>query len=64
MAKEKNDYLEIVPFMKDSGIEVKKVFTANTRVAYDWDKKKHRIMSKNGNKFIMVRCDFVLIEIE
>ena len=66
MAKEKTktDYLEIIEAMEIDGFKVEKLFTANTNVAYDWDKKKHIIIKKHGRKYIVVNCDYVLIELE
>ncbi len=66
MAKEKTktDYLEIIPTMENDGFKVKKLSTANTNVSYDWDKKEHIIIKKNGRKYIVVHCDYVLIELE
>jgi hypothetical protein len=66
MAKEKTktDYLEIPEAMEIDGFKVKALFTANTNVSYDFDKKKHIIIKKNGRKYIVVNCDYVLIELE
>ena len=65
MAKEKTkaEYLEIPEAMEIDGFKVKKLFTANTNAAYDWDKKEHLIIKKNGRKYIVVNCDYVLIEL-
>ena len=62
MAKEKTDYIEIIPTMEQAGFKVKKLFTATTNIAYDWDKRKHIITKKNGGKYIVVNCDYVLFE--
>ncbi len=66
MAKEKTktEYLEILEAMEIDGFNVKKLFTANTNVSYDWDKKKHIIIKKHGRKYIVVNCDYILIELE
>ena len=63
MAKEKTDYMEIIPTMENDGFKVKKLFTANTNLAYDWDKREHIITKKHGRKYIVVNCDYVLIEL-
>ena len=64
MAKEKNEYIELIPFVEDNGVKIKRVLTANTRLPYDFDKSEYQIMRRHGSKFIMVKCDFVLLEIE
>lgn len=61
--KKRTCYIDIIPIMENDGLKVKKLFTANTRVACDWDKKKHKIIHRKGSKFLGVNRDYVLLEI-
>ena len=62
--KKRKCYLEIIPTMENDGFKVKSLYTANTNVAYDFDKEKYIIIRKHGRKYIKVNCDYVLIELE
>ena len=64
MAKEKTDYIELLPFVEEKGLKVKCLYTANTNVASDWNLSKYVIINEHGRKYIVVNCDHVLIELE
>jgi len=58
------EYIEVVPNIEAEGFKVKALYAANCRLPYDFDKKIYQIIEKNGNKFMMVKCDYLMAEIE
>lgn len=64
MAKEKTDYLEVVPFIEEKGFKVKAVWTGNTILPFDFDKNEYEIIERNGFKYMRVQCSCLRLELE
>ncbi len=64
MAKEKEEYLEVLPFVEEKGFKVKAVWTGSTLLPFDFEKGKYDLIEKNGFKYMRVQCSSVLLEIE
>ena len=64
MAKEKEEYLEVLPFVEEKGFKIKAVWTGNTLLPLDFKKSKYEIIERNGSKYMRVQCSSVLLEIE
>ncbi len=66
MAKEKEslDLLELIPAIEGNGLKIKRLYSANTKIPYSYRTEKYSFIEKGDTKFMIVRCDYIMLEID
>ena len=56
--------LDLISFIEGNGVKIKCVYSANTKIPFSYRTGKYSFIEKGGTKWMMVRCDYIMLEID